>query len=91
MDWMDSISRLFTDCPQCRGNGCEVCGGHGVVLSEAGRQAQKLGDEMYAELPAVSKSEVRATITQIKAREAGIRVVTDNGEFLSDPYKRPRR
>lgn len=91
MDWIDGIGELFTECIPCRGNGCELCGGHGVILSEAGRRAQKLGDDMYAELPPVSQSEVQRSIAKIKAREAGIRVATVDGEHVPDIHRKPRR
>lgn len=88
---MDSIGELFTDCTQCRGSGCELCGGHGVILSEAGRRAQKLGDEMFAELPPVSKTEAQSAVARLRARDVGIRVVTEDGEHIPDIHKKPRR
>ncbi len=91
MDELKGVSELFTNCPNCSGSGCETCRGSGVVLSEKGRQAEALGKELFEELPPVPREQIEATIKKLRAAERGIRVVTDKGEFLPDPYKRPRR
>lgn len=91
MDDLDGVSELFTHCPNCNSNGCDVCNGSGVVLSAKGKEAEAAGKELFAELPPVPREQVEATIKKLRAAERGIRVVTDKGEFLPDPYKRPRR
>lgn len=91
MDDLSGVGELFTHCPNCNGNGCDACSGSGVVLSEKGRQAEAVGKELFKGLPTVSREDVAATVRRLRARDRGVRVVTDNGEFVSDPYKRPRR
>lgn len=91
MDELKGVNELFTNCPNCSGNGCETCRGSGVVLSEKGRQAEALGKELFKELPPVPREQVEAIIKRLQAADRGIRVVTEDGEHVPDPYKRRRR
>lgn len=91
MDDFDGIGELFTHCPNCNGVGCEACRGSGVVLSEKGRQAEMLGSELLRDLPAVSREDVSRIVKKLRAQDRGIRVVTEDGELVPDPFKRPRR
>ncbi len=91
MDELKGVNELFTNCPNCSGNGCETCRGSGVVLSEKGRQAEALGSVLLRELPAVSREDVSRIVKKLRAQDRGIRVVTEDGERVPDPYKRRRR
>lgn len=91
MDFEDDIGELFADCPTCFGNGCELCLGRGILLSEKGREARVRGDEMMKGLPTVSREAVAGIVKRLRAADRGIRVVTEDGERIPDLYKRPKR